>query len=450
MDARPLLMAFLRERTQEQHTAIESSPFFAALAAGHLPRARYVELLRALAIVHEALEAGLSRSADPAVRAVLRPEDARLPLLLRDLRDAGFEARDVERDGGSPALLHAEVLAERIRGWADDDPAALLGCVYVMGGSVLGGPFVAAMVTRGLAAEGPVPLAYLTNDARPPGDFWRGFTDRMNAAALDPADMERAAAAAGATFEAIGEVLWSLAAGPPGDTHTGVRSLNPDAGRHPITTDLREVRAALRAGAASWRRNPYFERRYGDRGRRFTRSDSAWLAMLTQLSDQYVQDQIAWLGRVLSARGMPRLLLEEHLLLLHRELCAAVPERASEYGKLSIAAERLRAERLARLPEETFESLAADFEARVRPLSNVGVGDMGRLLVAAVTDEAAGIDQAVPSLEAWAADQKLFPAPWIEAVHATLSEARRLAGAAPPAVGRPRARRPLPASGRAR
>jgi hypothetical protein len=47
-----------------------------------------------------------------------------------------------------------------------------------------------------------------------------------------------------------------------------------------------------------------------------------------------VERQIGWLA----ARGMPRLLLEEHLRILHEELLAAVPDRASEYAVLRAAA----------------------------------------------------------------------------------------------------------------
>jgi hypothetical protein len=51
---------------------------------------------------------------------------------------------------------------------------------------------------------------------------------------------------------------------------------------------------------------------------------------------------VRWLGTVLAARGMPRLLLEEHLGILHEELVAAVPERAGQYDLLLDAARALR------------------------------------------------------------------------------------------------------------
>ena len=56
--------------------------------------------------------------------------------------------------------------------------------------------------------------------------------------------------------------------------------LNPSAGDVPLPEDQREIDAALRAGPITHRIFPYFDWRYGDRGRKFTESDSAWPAWL--------------------------------------------------------------------------------------------------------------------------------------------------------------------------
>ena len=84
-----------------------------------------------------------------------------------------------------------------------------------------------------------------------------------------------------------------------------VTSINPEAGRHPVPTDAREMEAALRAADVCWERFPYFERRYGERGRRFARSDAAWQATLYQYEPEQIIQQARWLGRVL-----PTLLLQ--------------------------------------------------------------------------------------------------------------------------------------------
>jgi hypothetical protein len=201
-----------------------------------------------------------------------------------------------------------------------------------------------------------------------------------------------------------------------------VAALNPDAGSHPIPSDPREIRAALLAGAASWERFSYYRLRYGDRGRRFTHSDSAWLVTLTQLDQAEATSQILWLGRVLASRGMPQWLLEQHLLLLCDELSRAVPDRRANYDKLRVAASTLAAVRRRYLRDDDFDAVAAAFAGRVG--ATAAVPEAGRLLAAAVTDERAGVANAVESLEEWLTAPGRFPAPWAEAVRATIRAAR--------------------------
>lgn len=203
-------------------------------------------------------------------------------------------------------------------------------------------------------------------------------------------------------------------------------TLNPDAGDHAVTRDLREIEAGQHAADRSWQEFPYYGMRYGERGLRFGLSDSAWLVTLCDASPEVALDQILWLGSVLSSRGMPQLLLERHLEFLEEELIQAVPQGRPRYGRLRSYAAHLREGRQAQIAEPAFQSLAAAFEARAGgcfPLPR-----MGEILVAAVADEAAGLERAVASLEPWACDPARFPPPWIEAVRSTLAEARSQAG----------------------
>jgi len=201
-------------------------------------------------------------------------------------------------------------------------------------------------------------------------------------------------------------------------------TVNPEAGGHLVTGDPRELEAALRAAAWSWERFPYYEWRYGERGKRFAQSDSGWTVTLTEYSPEGLQRHILWLGGVLSSRGMPQWMLELHLEALHHELTAAVPERSRQYERLLEAAGLLRGIRLEHLPEANFRELASEFDARVGPEWSARLPEMGSLLAAAVADECSGIVNAVPSLQGWAVEPSRFPRPWIEAVHATVERAR--------------------------
>jgi hypothetical protein len=206
-----------------------------------------------------------------------------------------------------------------------------------------------------------------------------------------------------------------------------VALLNPEAGNHAITTDPRELRAALRAAERTRERIHYYQRRYGERGRRFTHSDSAWIVTLAGLDPAVAEGQLRWLGGVLAARGMPRWLLELHLELLHEELMAAAPEKRAAYDTLLRVAGIFRAERLSHLDEVTSSELARTFDSRVGSAGTHGLPEAGALVVAAVADERAGQHRAVSSLVQWLADPERFSAGWVAAVSETLAAAREAA-----------------------
>jgi len=207
----------------------------------------------------------------------------------------------------------------------------------------------------------------------------------------------------------------------------GVQFINPLAGNHPVSSDPREVAASAAAGERSWREFPYYEARFGERGRRFGHSDSAWLSLASRHGAEHLRREVLWLGEVLSARGMPQWMLERHLEFLHDALVEAVPERRGAYEKLLSAAKMLRERRLWKLGEDDFRALAAAFAARVGPEWSARLPHMGGLLAAAVADERNGVTRAVASLEEWAADPARFPPHWVDAVHDTIANARERA-----------------------
>jgi hypothetical protein len=201
----------------------------------------------------------------------------------------------------------------------------------------------------------------------------------------------------------------------------GVAStLNPEAGNHAVTTDPAELAACKAATARIWQEFPYYERRYGERGRRFGVSDSGWLATLRALSPEAAEAQVLWLAGVLAARGMPRYLMERHLELMHEELAQL---DAGRHAVLAGVAAALRTRRLAVMPGQRFMEIAQAHERRTAGMSG-RVANFGVLLAAAACDERDGVERAVESVREWACDPARFDADWIDAVHATLAEAR--------------------------
>jgi len=204
----------------------------------------------------------------------------------------------------------------------------------------------------------------------------------------------------------------------------GAGLINPSAGNHPVTSDAREIAASVAAGERSWREVPYYEARYGGRGRMFGHSDSAWLSLISEAPQAQVNAEVMWLGSVLSSRGMPQILMEWHLGWLHQELCAAIPENRERYARLLAAAETLRALRESQISPAFASRLADEFYQRVGQEWSRRFPEMGALLVSAAADERLGIGRAVEALEEFAIDPRRFPPAWIEAVRHTLRQAR--------------------------
>ena len=171
---------------------------------------------------------------------------------------------------------------------------------------------------------------------------------------------------------------------------------NPEAGDTPAPTEPEDLAVVEHSARVMWRAFPYFARRYGERGRAFGRSDAGYLATLTALDEPAAQGQVLWLAQVLSARGMPSLLLEVQLESLGR---AARRRNRGWAGPLLALAAGLRARRLSVLDA----SVGADCEALCRAAAQGGSGvrGAGLLIAAAVSDRALGLGTHDDALTQW-------------------------------------------------
>ena len=194
------------------------------------------------------------------------------------------------------------------------------------------------------------------------------------------------------------------------------RDLNPEAGSHEVTMDARELEAVNRATDRSWNEFPYWDARFGERGRRFSLSDGAWIVTLCLGTAAHAIEQVRWLGALLSSRGMPQILLERHLVILHEEL------GSRRYAHLLKGSRELARQRRSKIRQSAFDQLSKRFEeatADVAPFPGMGV-----LLVSAVCDEALGIEHAVTNIVNWAEEGERYRERWIGAVRSTIEKAR--------------------------
>ena len=424
------LMEELKASTFAVHSRLQAAPFFAALAACQLPLESYVGQLRALSVIHSVLEQTLAECPDVRVCSVWHSDIRKLPLLQQDLHY--FEPRTVA--DLKDAVKAAQEAARQIRLLSVQEPLSLLACVYVLEGSTLGARVLRPLVARALLLAGDEGLAYLGGYGATTASRWAQFQERMNALELVPTERKQIGQAAIRFFEQIEAVFLALYPFQDDARTFLVTSINPEAGRHAVPSDAREVQASLRAADLCWQRFPYFEQRYGERGRRFARSDAAWQATLYQYPPAQILQQVRWLGRVLAGRGMPSLLLQVQLEILVDELVKTIAERKFDYDKLLLAAVDLSATSRACFSDEQLKALGMEFDQAAGPEWSQRLPETGVLLGCAVADELAGSTGAVTSLQPWLADKVRFPPEWIAAVEATLKRARDIAGATRPAA----------------
>jgi heme oxygenase len=417
------LMEELKAATFLAHARLQTAPFFQALAACQLPLESYVGQLRALSVMHGALEQALESCPDERVASVWNRDMRRLPRLQQDLRF--FEPRAVaDLKEATEAALTA---AERLRLMSLEQPLTMLGSLYVLEEFTRGAVELRPLYARAFLLTGEEGLSYLHSEVPAVHARWAQYQQRMNALGLSGEEREPMIQAANESFAQLEAVVQALYPFQPESMTFLVTSINPEAGRHPVPADAREVQASLQAADVCWQRFPYYEHRYGERGRRFARSDAAWLATLCQYDPAQIIQQVRWLGRVLAGRGMPTLLLQVQLEILVEALAAAIPEKTPEYEKLSQSAAELLESRRKHLADDHLEAIAAEFDRSVGPEWSARFPHTGALLVCAVADELEGSDGAVESLRPWMTDAARFPVEWVAAAEATLVQARKQA-----------------------
>ena len=143
-----------------------------------------------------------------------------------------------------------------------------------------------------------------------------------------------------------------------------------------------------------------------------------------------VASEVAWLGRVLSSRGMPLIMLETHLSILAQELTRDLPEQRALCEKLAHASRQLADARRTHLSDKACQEIDAQFNAAVGPEWSGRFPRTGLLLASAVADERSGLESAVTSLIPHLVTPERFPDTWIQAVHNTVKLARERANQA--------------------
>ncbi|MDO8329764.1 MAG: biliverdin-producing heme oxygenase [Fluviicoccus sp.] len=422
------VMEILKQGTLVQHQALHGLPYFTALEGQKLEMASYAGWLAALRVVFEVLEQAFQRAACPGVVSWGVEVTGKRALVEQDWRH--FTARGLPEP--VRAMLQAHLFAQKIRRRALLEPRSLPGYWYVFEGSMLGGTLLKIQYARCFHLD-PLSggLDYLSCHGLSVKCQWEEFGQKMQAMDWKPSEVAGLAAAANEAFEAMTNIFIALHPLDADACSFRADALNFEAGKHVVTNDIRELEAVFRAGERTWQVFPYCRLRYGERGERFTHSDSAWLTALSENEQVVVDEQIHWLGGLLAVRGMPTWMLESHLHILHDELVTAVPEKHQTYRRLLLAAHRLHQRRQRCIDDACFEMLAGWFDQHADAEWTRKMPGTGGLLVSAVVDERSGIQNAVGALAGWLTDASRFPQAWREAVQELIVQAKAASVEAP-------------------
>jgi heme oxygenase len=404
------LVDHLRSVTWPRHETFEKLPFVIAMTNGTLPLESYLGQLRGLAVILSTLEHTLAQSRSPLIERLRPLLKSRFKMLCDDL---AFFACNMVPDI-VPAIKLALAFSRQIRRDAGESPDKLLGYLYVLEGT-----------TRGNQVHLPdIVCCFDLKDERGVS-FYRGYGDATEThweefrSVMNDAGSETLIAAEQGTveiyeaLERFHEALYPVNQENLGFTAT---SLNPEAGDHPVPQNREILEAALKAGQQCRDEFSYYEKRYGERGRRFTESDVAWLAALIDQPAEIITQQAFWLGRVLSNRGMPLLLLERQLQLLVKNLSkVAVSTEA-----LQTAITNMRRQRLSTIPQENFDKACRELEDTISYTSIADFPDLPTLLVASQIDLIAGIPECKALLIAWLTEKSILAEDELVRVHGTL------------------------------
>lgn len=178
----PAILPLLRAETRPYHDAVEQNPFNQALTAGTVTAADTARFLTGMYGFVQPYEAQLRAHAAEFGPAWELERRYRAPLILEDLARLG----------------HATVPPLCPTLPPLDTRPQLLGAMYVMEGSTLGGQVIARM----LAKAGIEARAYFSGYGDQTGPLWKSFCQQLDEATTT-ADTETTLASAIHTFQTL-------------------------------------------------------------------------------------------------------------------------------------------------------------------------------------------------------------------------------------------------------
>ena len=414
------LRSYLKTKTLVPHSRLEALPFFQALQAGSLPALPIVNFLRCMAILHAVLEPECSHVTIPQFTRLAGHATPKVPLLVADLET--LRAQTVPSITGAvhAALDCAAEILSNAR-----NPLSLVGVLYVLEGSQNGALILRQAYARCLNLH-EAQLTYVGCYGDRTATHWQRFEYLLNSLELDEESMTLVDAAAVAGFSWIEKICTALYPYSEQSLQAHVTAINFEAGDHAMPQDPSEIALALRAGNNAWQQYPYLDYRYGERGKRFTNSDSCWLVALTRMPVETATKNLEWIRPVLAVRGIPTVILERQLHLIQQALAVDFPDQVEMRTRFDQFLSALDAERqsVARAMARLIEQFGLSF----RVCSGFKVPSAAELIASAWVDERSGIRGALASVYDWLADSRRFSDEWIANVNELVTQLKNVEG----------------------
>ena len=202
----PGIMDRLKSETRSNHDQAEQNGFGMKVMNGGLTEDLYVQHLVAWRRMLAHLEHALRTSGNPLVAETWHEGLAKQPILDQDL--------DQLSPGGVP--LHPSVAAavqafnDMVDSYAEEVPECLLGVLYVLEGSTMGGSVMKPRIAKQLGIQDGMGLGYYGCYGNKVTIRFKDFRTRMGGSVDGSGTEESVIEAARSTFNRVGDVLRAI------------------------------------------------------------------------------------------------------------------------------------------------------------------------------------------------------------------------------------------------
>lgn len=180
-----MLHQHIKENTHAAHQQVEG--IIVRQLKAIRSDADYAEVLKGFYAYFRAVEDAIA----PYVTTEVLPD-------LADRRNSSYIKRDIEELGGRIEEIPVAVVPKV------SDTLEALSALYVLEGSIMGGPYIVQMLNKYGVNRG---TSFFSGYGESSGVMWSKFTDVLNQYAADESTFVRAAEVANETFHRFGEVF---------------------------------------------------------------------------------------------------------------------------------------------------------------------------------------------------------------------------------------------------